>query len=94
MGRLLNYIDQHSDLMCRMMERLGIDVVAGAGLARGTILASAARRCFFCPHAARCRAWLDSGAGDEGHRAFCPNADLFDGLPRLAAPADDRAARH
>lgn len=92
MGRFLNYVDQHSDLMCRMMERLGIDIAASAGIARGTVLAGAARSCFFCRQAGRCQAWLDNGAKDAGYRAFCPNAGRFDGLPRLIA--DTAAHQH
>lgn len=92
MGRFLNYVDQHSDLMCRMMERLEIDIAASAGIARGTVLAGAARSCFFCRQAGRCQAWLDSGAKGASYRAFCPNACRFDGLPRVATGAN--AHRH
>lgn len=38
--------------------------------------------CMSCSSRGRCSAWLDADAGDHGYRRFCPNATLFDQLPR------------
>lgn len=83
MGRLLEEIERRSTLMCRMMDRLGIDMAASAAVACGTILTRATRTCFFCRNSGQCRAWLDGGPRNFDYRSFCPNADRFERLPHL-----------
>ena len=37
------------------------------------------RRCLFCGESGRCDRWLEADTR-TGYRAFCPNADTFDGM--------------
>lgn len=94
MGRLLEEIERRSNLMCRMMDRLGVDMAASAAVARGTILTRATRTCFFCRNSAQCRAWLDSGRRNCEYRSFCPNAERFERLPHLPEDPTETRVRH
>jgi hypothetical protein len=71
-------LDRRAALMHAMADRLGVDVVALAQAACGTMLRRAMHNCAACGATAECGAWLRSG-GTRGDRyRFCPNADLFD----------------
>jgi hypothetical protein len=81
MDTLCNAIDRRAGLMQKMIDRLNVDLEASALVALGTKLGGAARACFFCRHADECQRWFEAGAGDDGYRRFCPNADRFEALP-------------
>ncbi|HYD67813.1 DUF6455 family protein [Azospirillum sp.] len=76
-------IDRRALNMPRMMRRLGVDVFTVTTFGVGHEMARAARRCSLCRTTEACSRWLeDPDADPAGHRAFCPNAELFE---RLAA---------
>jgi hypothetical protein len=56
-----------------LLARHGLDWGRIAGAGELGELSRALDRCVECRAAARCRAWLDSGAR-EGYESFCPNA--------------------
>ncbi|PIW28130.1 MAG: hypothetical protein COW30_08335 [Rhodospirillales bacterium CG15_BIG_FIL_POST_REV_8_21_14_020_66_15] len=67
-----------SPLMREAMKVHGVD---GADVPDG-LLRLANARCLKCQDADACFAWL-TGKSDAGaYRWFCPNAKLFDGLPK------------
>ena len=74
--KLVKRMNEHSSLMGRMMERLGVDTGKLAISGSGTDLANAARRCMSCGAEAECRQYLDDGAA-KGAPGFCPNSGLF-----------------
>lgn len=70
-------------LLSAMLARLELDP-GGAGCTsrlRDELL----RSCRACPNTAMCKRWVVSRGRREGYRAFCPNATLFDRLPRRRA---------
>lgn len=80
-GRCLGQADLKARLMGEMIDRLGIDLVQAARQDLGTRLDQVVRGCRFCAHAEQCQAWL-SGMSTADRRDFCPNAALFDDMPR------------
>lgn len=70
-------------LMTRMMSCLGIDAGQAEAQTSGFALARVARTCNVCPRKAECAAWLAESPGDDAHWSFCPNADLFERMPRI-----------
>jgi hypothetical protein len=71
------------ELLRRMTERLGVDDRRDPLV--GAVLREAEASCLTCTGARRCRAWLDAPDLDAAYREFCPNAGVFDLLPRKAA---------
>ena len=67
-----------------MARRTGVGIeptsTARAGLAA---LFGPRRRCLFCAEGRRCERWLAAGDSD-GYRAFCPNANAFERMKKLA----------
>jgi hypothetical protein len=80
---LIHAILRRLDLLRRMSQRLGIDDRRDPLI--GTVLREAEASCLGCVAAPRCRAWLDAPDLDAAYREFCPNASVFDLLPRKAA---------
>ena len=73
-----------AELLKRMLERVGL---AGIDVKDDDWSSHAPElRCRTCGSWRQCRRWLDSEAGDDGYREFCPNAELLDRL-RLKAGA-------
>lgn len=72
--------DAYPPLLLEAMRAHGIDFdrvpQAGRSLARA--------RCLRCVHADQCFAWLRGFSGAFDYQWFCPNADLFNTLPRAA----------
>ena len=59
------------------LQRQGVGVAHRALSSGSREFAVAVQRCLACSEAARCRAWLASGAGD-GYPAFCPNGPYIE----------------
>lgn len=76
---------QRLTLLNGMVDRIGLDESQGPLVQ--AILCEAEWTCVTCLDSERCRAWLDSGARDEAYREFCPNAALFEHLPRIGRAA-------
>jgi hypothetical protein len=71
------------ELMLKMMERTGVDVDQVGEQNFERILAYAGRNCLMCRDTGSCRIWLEEGSEANKYREFCPNAELFDDLPRV-----------
>lgn len=71
------------ELMTKMMERTGVDVDQVSEQNFERILAYAGRNCLMCRDTGSCRIWLEEGGEANKYRAFCPNTELFDDLPRV-----------
>jgi hypothetical protein len=64
------------ELMDRMMETRGVDVLAALRVDGGLAFIEARAKCRYCRHEGVCRRWLAT----EGPRMppdFCPNAAFF-----------------
>ena len=79
-NRLIQPILRRLKLLKRMVDRIGVD--ESRGVLVEMLLRGAEGSCMACKRAGRCRRWLDSSAADTGYHKFCPNAALFDVLPR------------
>ncbi|RTL71427.1 MAG: hypothetical protein EKK41_09940 [Hyphomicrobiales bacterium] len=85
---------QRTELMKRMMRRVGVASITAARHEQGAGIYEARSRCIACMVEPACRAWL---AGSERQPpSFCPNLDFLS-LCMLDKPAagqsDDAAAR-
>ncbi|XSG82038.1 MAG: DUF6455 family protein [Methyloligella sp. ZOD6] len=65
------------ELMDRMMQKLGVDVLAAIGLDNGQAFVRARSECRLCPQANVCRFWLACSTGEAKPPDFCPNARFF-----------------
>lgn len=72
---------QRYDLMDRMMEARGVDILAALRVDGGLAFIEARARCRYCVHEGVCRLWLD-GEGRRGAADFCPNMAFFRSCPR------------
>jgi hypothetical protein len=69
-------------LLGELLGRQGAEVLRIAILGGGLPFRAAVRGCRSCLAAARCRAWLDSGARD-GYQDFCPSAPFIEHTKNL-----------
>jgi len=67
---------QRYELMDRMMETRGVDVLAALRVDGGLAFIEARAKCRYCRHEGVCRHWLAS-EGQRGSADFCPNAAFF-----------------
>lgn len=79
-GPILHAMVQRMGLLKRMIERIGVDENRGPLVS--AILWQAEWSCLDCVNAAECEAWTGDVVEDDAYREFCPNAALFDRLPR------------
>ena len=70
-----------SPMMPEVLKAHGIDATESPT----SMLRLANARCLTCEHADVCFAWLTGTPGAEDYHWFCPNAQLFDGLPKAPA---------
>ena len=80
--QLGNWLDRRTRLMPAMFARLGIDAEGGDVTDAGLAMWEAGQSCVLCGSVGRCERWLADGGDTYGYRAFCPNAGIFDRLPR------------
>ncbi len=73
---------QRYELMDRMMETRGVDVLAALRVDGGLAFIEARAKCRYCQHAGVCRHWLAS-EGQRGSSDFCPNAAFFRSCPDI-----------
>jgi hypothetical protein len=87
---MLNRVLQQAELMDRMLERLGVDLVAAARLEKGMAWYEARSQCIACHSESKCQEWLKRAAVQPimGPPDFCHNAAFFRRCERsaLAAP--------
>jgi Family of unknown function (DUF6455) len=67
---------QRYELMDRMMETQGVDILAALRVDGGLAFIEARAKCRYCIHEGVCRHWLDS-EGQRGAVDFCPNVTFF-----------------
>jgi hypothetical protein len=67
---------QRYELMGRMMETRGVDVVEALRVDGGLAFIEARAKCRYCVHEGICRRWLAS-EGQRGSADFCPNSGFF-----------------
>jgi uncharacterized protein DUF6455 len=70
---------QRYEMMDRMMETRGVDVLAALRVDGGLAFIEARAKCRYCQHEGVCRHWLAS-EGQRGPADFCPNAAFFKSL--------------
>jgi hypothetical protein len=70
---------QRYELMDRMMETRGVDVLAALRVDGGIAFIEARAKCRYCQHEGVCKHWLAS-EGQRGPVGFCPNAAFFKSL--------------
>lgn len=70
-----------SPLLREALKAHGVDTE----MARPDLLRLADARCRRCEDADACFAWFTGMREQGAFRWFCPNASLFDGLPKTAA---------
>ena len=66
-----------TELMDRMMSRLGVERTAAADMDGGLALLEATTKCVFCAKAERCSKWLAGAEPLADPVEFCPNVDFF-----------------
>ncbi|MBV8653078.1 MAG: hypothetical protein JO255_16560 [Alphaproteobacteria bacterium] len=81
--RLMKTHPGTSRQLTEMIRRQGIDCAAIPAMPR---LRDIEWQCGECKEWRRCRSWLASRDAPDEYRAFCPNAEAFDELPRAAGP--------
>lgn len=64
------------ELMDRMMEARGVDILAALRVDGGLAFIEARAKCRYCQREGVCRHWLAS-EGQRGSSDFCPNAAFF-----------------
>ena len=65
---------QRQDLMDRMMQIRGVDVLTVLGVDGGLAFIEARAKCRYCLHEEVCRRWLEAPRMAPD---FCPNASFF-----------------
>ena len=73
---LLNHVLSQTELMDRMMSRLGVNPAVAVRIDRGAAFYEARTRCIECPSGGSCRCWLAS-AETSMPPDFCPIAAFF-----------------
>ena len=74
--------EQQPLLMRHMLNRLGFRTARLYGGDFEEKVAELEKRCAMCREMEACRLWLAEGEDAEAYRAFCPNVEAFDALPR------------
>jgi hypothetical protein len=85
--RMLHRVLQQTELMDRMMARLGVDLATAARLEKGMAWYKARRHCIACHSDRQCREWLKRTPAEpsDGSPDFCGNSAFF-GRCELNAP--------
>lgn len=68
---------QRYELMDRMMESHGTDILAALRVDGGLAFIEARAKCRYCVHEGVCRYWLLESGEKRGAADFCPNATFF-----------------
>ena len=76
-------LDRHADLVNRMAETVGVDLVEQA--MRGAVpdqeMRSAVLRCMSCDKVDACGSWMDAhSTGADAAPSYCRNKPVFDAL--------------
>jgi hypothetical protein len=67
---------QRYELMDRMIETQGVDMLAALRIDGGLAFIEARAKCRYCVHEGVCWRWLES-EGQRGTADFCPNVGFF-----------------
>jgi hypothetical protein len=78
----LDQVSRRHELMDRMMQTSGVDVLAALRVDGGLAFIEARAKCRLCRHEDACRGWLGSCEGLQTPPDFCPNASFFLSLRR------------
>jgi hypothetical protein len=73
----LKQVQRRQQLMDRMMQASGVDVLTAVRVDGGLAFAEARTKCRYCLHEGACRNWLDSFKGLQMPPDLCPNASFF-----------------
>jgi len=73
----LKQVLRRQELMDRMMQTSGVDVLTAVRVDGGLALIEARAKCRFCLHEGACRDWLESSEGLQMPPGFCPNASFL-----------------
>lgn len=65
------------ELMDRMMQTSGVDVLTAVRVDGGLAFVEARAKCRYCPHEGACGDWLESSEGLQRPPDFCHNARFF-----------------
>jgi hypothetical protein len=76
--------------MNRVIERLGIDLLAASRRAAGAEMKRARDVCLGCLSDRECRAWLEGACSASRLSEFCPNAAYFAACARTVTSATKR----
>ena len=83
----LKQILRRQELMDRVMEKCGVDVLAAIRADKGQVFFEARAKCRECPHDVACRNWwLESSEELQLPPDFCPNANFFPACSREDHP--------
>ena len=74
---MLERIFRQTELMDRVMERVGIDPSTAARLDRGMAWYEARTKCIACCDERQCRAWLERSDPSPAPLQSCPNREFF-----------------
>jgi len=77
---LLERVFIQSELMDRVMDKIGIPAVMAARRDQGAAILEARARCLNCHNETLCRHWLEASPALPPPPEFCPNARLFRAL--------------
>jgi Family of unknown function (DUF6455) len=70
-------VRRQTELMNRMMVRLGVNPAVAATLDGSLAWHEACTKCLFCPHVPHCCSWLEGVEPQDGPTEFCPNMAFF-----------------
>lgn len=73
----LKQVQRRQQLMDRMMQASGVDVLMAVRVDGGLAFAEARAKCRHCLHSVACRGWPGSFKGLQMPPDFCPNASFF-----------------
>lgn len=73
----LRQVLRRQELMDRMMQASGVDVLAAVRVDGGLAFAEARAKCRYCLHESDCRDWLESSKGLQMPPDFCAVASFF-----------------
>jgi len=73
----LKQVQRRQELMDRMMQTSGVDVLTAVRVDGGLAFAEARAKCRYCLHDGACRGWLEPSKGLQMPPDFCPNSTFF-----------------
>jgi hypothetical protein len=73
----LKQVLRRQELMDRMMQTSGVDVLTAVRVDGGLAFVEARAKCRYCLHEGECQNWLESSEGPRMPPDFCRNANFF-----------------